>query len=78
MYDENEVRVIYKGKFVLSGRRDARTGLWLLSIKGKDEKQREVNTAHAALDLQIPRAHTATTTSHIAAASVYTLPYKQQ
>ena len=38
MYDENEVRVIYKGKIVLSGGRDARTGLWLLPIVEKDKK----------------------------------------
>ena len=78
MYDEYEVRVFYKGKMVLSGGRDARTGLWLLPIAEKDEKQRQVNTAHAALDLQMPRADTATNASHFAAASVYTLPYKQQ
>ena len=60
MYDENEVRVIYKGKLVLSVGRDA------------------VNTAHAALNLQMPRTHTTPKARHIAAASVYTLPYKQQ
>ena len=28
MYNKTEVRVIYKGKIVLSGGRDTRTGLW--------------------------------------------------
>ena len=36
MYDENKVRVIYKGNMVLSGGHDARTGLWLLPIAEKD------------------------------------------
>jgi hypothetical protein len=78
MYDLTEVRVIYKGKLVLSGGRDKSTGLWLLPIAERDSDQRERNTAHAALDLQMPRAHVATNTQHIAAVSVYTLPYKQQ
>ena len=78
MYKENEVRVMYKGKLILSGEHDAHTGLWLLPIAEKDEKQQEMNTAHTALNLQMPRAHAATSASHIPAASVYTLPYKQQ
>jgi hypothetical protein len=40
--------------------------------------QREKNTTYAALDLQMPHAHAAANANHTAAASVYTLPYKQQ
>ena len=69
---------MYKGKLFLSGGHTARTGLWLLPITEKDKKQQETNTAHTALDLQMPREHIATNASHIAAASVYTLLYKQQ
>ena len=78
MYDEHEVRVIYKGNRVLSGGRELRTCLWLLIIAEKDKKQQEVNMAHATLDLQMPLALTATNASHIVAVSVYTPPYKQQ
>jgi hypothetical protein len=78
MYDMTEVRVMYKGKVVLSGGRDKSTGLWLLPIAEKDSEQQERNTAHAALDLQLPRSHTAANTHHTASVSVYTLPYKQQ
>ena len=78
IHDETEVRVMYKGKLVISRGRDTRTGLWILPITKKDTKQQEKNTAHVALDLQMPRTHSAANVSYTAAAPVYTLPYKQQ
>ena len=77
-YDEAEVRVLYKGKVILSGGRCKDTGLWLLPIAEKDEERRTKNTAHAALNLQLPHANAGNTATHMATASVYTLPYKQQ
>jgi hypothetical protein len=63
---------------VPSGGLDTRTGLWILPIAKKYTEQREKNTEHDALDLQIPRKHSATNIYHTATTLVYALPYKQQ
>ena len=67
-----------KGKLVFSCGRNMRTGLWLLPIAERDTKQREINTAHTALEFQMLWAYAIANTSHMAATSVHTLLYKQQ
>jgi hypothetical protein len=73
IYDETEVRVLYKGKVL-----DKSTGLWLLPIAERSTDIREKNTTYAALKLQLPRTRLAANINHTAATLVYMLPYKQQ
>ena len=71
VFDEDECRVYYKRKLVLSGRRDRKSGLWKLPINPT------ANTSSPTLDpldlqhsIPLRRLHSAN--------NLYTLPYKQQ
>lgn len=47
VFDLNECRVYYKGKLVLSGRRDPRTELWQLPINPTSPDMAEVPLTEA-------------------------------
>ena len=73
VFDLEECRVYYKGKLVLTGKRDKKeTGLWLLPINPTASPKSA--PAVDRLDLQLPSPPAI---PH-AANNLYTLPYKQQ
>jgi len=70
-FDEDECRVYFKGKLVLTGDRDPVTTLWRLPLNPSSPQNS--HETHAHLDLSMTAQQSAQHSAH----NVYTLPYRR-